>query len=618
MLDSAPRLLIVDDSEQNRILMQLYLRGSGCDVEMAEDAQTALDRIEREDFDLLLLDVVMPGMDGIELCERIKSVPRTSRVPVIFVTSRAQSEQERLRAFAVGAVDYISRPVQRAELIARIRVMLDNHQQVQDLEAHNRELSEQLVTARRAGESLAEERALYEHLADCNARRPAFGLRLDGAGRVVDAWPGHELLFGQAGVSVIGRPLDGLLEVPLLSRLGAEPVQTRTAAGVPVEIAVSGPGGEAGRPRWVLVFDLRGAREIEERIGRGHVMPAPTERDWATEDGYSIRGFRGRSPRIRELTRQVDMLRRRFVTTLIHGESGTGKELVARALHFDGPFADRPFIPIHCGAISPELIESELFGYEKGAFTGAQQTREGLFKAADGGTVFLDEIAETPLDLQVKLLRVLQDGEVRPVGANRARQVDVRIIAATNGDLRSLVEDGAFREDLFYRLDVVTVQVPPLRNRTGDIEVLVDHFLRAFNERHRLADPVQGISRGALQALQAYPWPGNVRELENVVDRAFALGCTDVLRESDLPAHILDNRPRTGSGPMRNGTRPREAVVRSEIDRQTLEAVLRRHPDDRRACWEELGIGRSTFYRYLQRFDIDPQRRDGDAGASPS
>jgi two-component system response regulator AtoC len=224
-------------------------------------------------------------------------------------------------------------------------------------------------------------------------------------------------------------------------------------------------------------------------------------------------------------------------TILVTGESGTGKEVLARAIHAQSPRRDQSFVAVNCGAIPETLLESELFGHARGAFTGADRARRGLFVEADGGTLFLDEIGELPHSLQVKLLRVLQEEEVRPVGESKSRSIDIRVIAATSRDLEADATAGRFRDDLFYRLDVVRLEVPPLRERPKDIPLLFDHFLSRFREA--LGKPVQGIADDALARLVSYPWPGNVRELENVVERAVILASGDRIRLSELPETVV-------------------------------------------------------------------------------
>jgi nitrogen regulation protein NR(I) len=247
-------------------------------------------------------------------------------------------------------------------------------------------------------------------------------------------------------------------------------------------------------------------------------------------------GIIGTSAGITELYAILERVADQPTTVLITGESGTGKELVARALHEHSARKDKPFIKVNCAAIPKELIESELFGYERGAFTGAVTSKPGRFELASGGTLFLDEIGEVPIEMQVKLLRVLQESEFERVGGIKTIRVDVRLVAATNRDLKKLIVAGGFRDDLFYRLNVVPIRLPPLRERVGDIPLLVEHFLAKFNER--LKKNVEGLELPALEILGQYPWPGNIRELENVIERAVLFCDTQKLRAEDLPPDL--------------------------------------------------------------------------------
>jgi two-component system response regulator AtoC len=255
------------------------------------------------------------------------------------------------------------------------------------------------------------------------------------------------------------------------------------------------------------------------------------------ETGRGVRfGIIGDSPGIADLYAVLERVADTPTTVLITGESGTGKELVARALHEHSGRKDKPFIKVNCAAIPKELIESELFGYERGAFTGAVSSKPGRFELANGGTLFLDEIGEIPIEMQVKLLRALQESEFERVGGIKTIRIDVRLVAATNRDLKKLIAAGTFREDLFYRLNVVPIRLPALRERTTDIPLLVEHFLVKFNER--LKKKVEGTEPEASETLASYPWPGNIRELENVIERAVLFCDTAKLRASDLPPEI--------------------------------------------------------------------------------
>jgi two-component system response regulator HydG len=302
----------------------------------------------------------------------------------------------------------------------------------------------------------------------------------------------------------------------------------------------------------------------------------------------------GHSSRMRTLARTIDSMRHNESHVLIHGESGTGKELVARGIHAASPRSSEQFVPVDCGALPETIIESELFGHEKGAFTGAVGS-PGLFRMADRGTLFLDEIGEIPLNVQAKLLRALQNKEVRPVGASRTVPVDIRVISATHRDLAEMVATGAFRADLYYRLNVVRVGIPPLRDRREDIPLLVQHFL----DKHRTANSrVEGIEDEALETLVESEWPGNVRELENVIESAFALAPGPRLRVADLPrtCRRVSRRPDEALAGIPTSL---EAYECSALERALLESG-----GDATAAASLLGIGRSTFYRKLAKHGL--------------
>jgi len=314
-----------------------------------------------------------------------------------------------------------------------------------------------------------------------------------------------------------------------------------------------------------------------------------------------LHGIVGSSAKIQDVLRMVSRLKDTRTPVLITGESGTGKELVARAIHFRGMFASRPFVAVDCGSLVPTLIESELFGYEKGAFTGALRSKTGLFQSADGGTIFLDEIGELPLEMQAKLLRVLQEKEVRPVGSNQRIKVDVRVIAATNRDLEAEYRTGAFRKDLYFRLNVVTLHVPALRERRSDIPMLAHWFL----ERFAPGRTVQ-ITNAALKSLLQYDWPGNVRELENCVERAVALGDQQKFDVCDLPPVVASASPSAEIGVP--GTIPMlSSTDLEDIERATIERVFQQVKGDKVLAGKMLGISRATLYRKLKRYNIGAQ-----------
>jgi len=312
-----------------------------------------------------------------------------------------------------------------------------------------------------------------------------------------------------------------------------------------------------------------------------------------TRPGYG--GLIGVSMKMQRVYKMMEKVSQHEYPVLILGESGTGKELVARSIHFSGPRRDRPFAPVDCSALVPTLIESELFGYVRGAFTGAMQAKQGLLEAAQGGTLFLDEIGDMPVDLQAKLLRALQEREVKPVGSTERRPINVRIIAATNRDLESAIRSGTFRQDLYFRLNVVQLKLPPLRDRKSDIPLLVTAFLEKFSDPR---GPVRTISEDAMRRLIAYDWPGNVRELENAIERAVALGSGPILHVGDLPSNL--QYPTSERAPEKD-----EILPLKELERRAILRTLRETGGDKLSAARMLGIGKTTLYRKLKQYHME-------------
>ena len=312
----------------------------------------------------------------------------------------------------------------------------------------------------------------------------------------------------------------------------------------------------------------------------------------------NLDGIIGTSANIQDVLRMISRLKDTRTPVLISGESGTGKELAARAIHFRGSMAQTPFVAVDCGSLVPTLMESELFGYEKGAFTGASKSKAGLFQSANGGTIFLDEIGELPLEMQAKLLRVLQEKEVRPVGSNDKINVDVRVIAATNRDLETAYRNGTFRKDLYFRLNVVTIHLPALRDRRSDIPMLVHHFL----DRYAPGENLQ-VTPAAMKSLLHYDWPGNIRELENCVARAVTLGDRRVIDVGDLPPAIRSDQASSAQlSPKDSASLSTTALA--EMERMTILRVFEQVNGDKALAGKMLGISRATLYRKLKRYNI--------------
>ena len=343
-------------------------------------------------------------------------------------------------------------------------------------------------------------------------------------------------------------------------------------------------------------FSMDEFRLILERVA-GH-LKLKTENRMLRERIKSKQGYGGivgRAPEMERLYRMVAKAAQSSHPVLILGESGTGKELVARSIHFSGPFNAKPFIPVDCGSLVPTLIESELFGYVKGAFTGAVQSKDGLLTMAEGGTVFLDEIGEMPTDLQAKLLRAIQEKEVRPVGSTRRININVRILAATNKDLEHAVAQGTFRRDLYFRLNVLNLRIPPLRERRQDIPLLIGYFLDRIS---RESGRARTLSDSAIKSMLAYDWPGNVRELENCVERACALSSGPVIQVTDLPSSLSGN----GSHAPVNGDGSAKIIPISELEKKTILNTISQLNGDKLLAARLLGIGKTTLYRKLKEY----------------
>ncbi len=413
-------ILIVDDEVANLKLLKELLSRNGYQVRFSDRPQLAIDSALGQPPALILLDVRMPGMDGFEVCKRLKQEKRTYDIPIIFI-SALQDVKDRVQGFEAGGVDFISKPFQEEEVLARVRT---------HLELRNMQLNLEEMVAKR---TTALENEIYE-------RKQA------------------EIELKEAYTEI----------KQLQMQLQAE------------------------------------SAYLQEEIKLEH----------------NFENIIGQSEELKYVLHRVEMIAPQDSTVILLGETGTGKELIARALHQLSPRSKRPLVKVNCAALPAELIESELFGREKGAFTGATTTQVGRFELANKSTLFLDEIGELPLELQAKLLRVLESGEFERLGSPRALHSDARIIAATNRDLEDEVRKKRFREDLWYRLKVFPITIPPLRDRIEDIPLLVDHFVQLFSKKMGKKAASLKITKSSMQTLQSCPWPGNVRELKHVVESA--------------------------------------------------------------------------------------------------
>lgn len=487
------RILVVDDVVTNVQLLAQALEPAGYEILVAQNGRDALRIAERAQPGLILMDVMMPGLDGVATCRLLKQNPELADIPVIFITALDERESV-VKGFTAGGVDYIVKPFHPEEVLRRVENHLNLHRLARSLEQSNRELKLRLAELERANRALAEER---DKLA-----------RTEYALETAD------------------------------SRLNAL--------------------AQREQQRWGM----------DGLVGKSATMQAILQN-------------------IRKLHHSAG------TSVLITGESGTGKELIARAIHYSSPRAQKPFIPVNCVAIPAELAESMFFGHVKGAFTGASGGQKGFFELADGGTLFLDEIGDMPLGLQAKLLRVLEDGEVRPVGSQKAIKTDVRVVAATNVNLQEKIAAGLFRADLFYRLARFQVELPPLRQRRGDILLLAQHFLALFAREMGVRAP--DINAAAQEALQNYHFPGNVRELKNLIERALILSSGKTVEPEHLQFQTLSQSPQTGFvsslPPLPLNLKEAEQVLM----RRALDAASGNITEAARL----LGVHRSKLYRVM-------------------
>lgn len=461
--ESAHRILIIDDEAAIRESLETLLSLEGYTIETATDGDAGLDRIDRASYDLVLLDLALPGKNGLEILQLIRE--RYADLPVIMITAYGTVDNV-VEAIRTGAQNFVQKPWDNEKLLADIRAAIARY------------------------------------------------------------------------------------------RAETENIQLKRA--------------------------LKQRYNFENIIGKSEVMLS-----------------------IFDLIAQVAPSRS---TVLIQGESGTGKELIAKALHANSPRRDKPFVPVNTGAVPSDLLESTLFGHVKGSFTSAIATKKGLFDIANGGTLFLDEIATMGMDTQAKILRVLQDRRFMQLGGVQEIQVDVRIITATNVDLRQAVREGKFREDLYYRLNVITVDLPPLRSRREDIPLLATHFLKRYSDENDL--PLRSLSPDAIRALVDYDWPGNVRELENVIERGVVLSSNPTINSDLLPGH-LTGRSYSSSLLEHNPNASLFDII-EDIERRIIVDKLERSNWNQTEAAEQFRIPLSTLNQKIKRLNIEIKKRSKD------
>jgi len=494
-------ILVVDDTPANIRLLLDTLDGDGFRVLVARDGRSAVAQARNARPDLVLLDVMMPGMDGFETCRLLGNGPETADIPVIFMTALADIG-DKVRGFDAGGVDYVTKPFQQEEVVARVTTHLARRRMERELKDLNQRLEQRVA----------------ERTVELTEANSALKRALEEVERLKD---------------------------------------------------------RLQRENRYLQEEIRSQHDFTEMIGEHSGL--------------------------KEVMGNLNRVAATDTTVLILGETGTGKELIARAVHDRGPRAGRPLVKVNCAALPGELIESELFGHEKGAFTGATAQRKGRFELAHGGTIFLDEVGELSAQAQAKLLRVLQEQTFERVGGTKSLHADIRVIAATNRDLSVMVAERKFRADLFYRVNVFPILVPPLRERRGDIEYLATFFLKRL--ARKLGKPLDAISPDATARLQCYPWPGNVRELQNVIERAAILAPGPGLEIDDA---MLGQRPGMLPATSTDGTL-------DDVSRKHIRGVLEQCGgtiEGRGGAAAVLGVKPSTLRYRIKKLGIEKTKSD--------
>ncbi|WKJ89262.1 sigma-54-dependent Fis family transcriptional regulator [Methylomonas montana] len=531
-----PLILMLDDNPVNLAELAGLVDETGFEVLCAETGEIALVQAVAHLPDLILLDVLMPGMDGFTVCEHLKAIPSTRDIPVLFMTALADTA-DKLKGFQVGAVDYITKPFQYEEVIARVQT----HLTLQKLKLELQEKEERLSR-------------IFENAMDAI-------MTLDESGKIMLFNAAAEQMFRCKAVDRIGRSVDCFLSPELYKTLinfrngfpadkaiwvseGLTAVRADDES-FPIEATISRVE-TTGQQLYILIL-----RDINERKARQQAEAECNtlrginlylqEEVLASRDGEELIGNSPALHRAMELVRQVADT---DATVLITGETGTGKELIARAIHNLSTRKDKTLVKLNCATIPENLAESELFGHEKGSFTGAIARKLGRFELANGGTLFLDEIGELPLEMQAKLLRVLQEGEFERVGGTQTLTCNVRVIAATHRDLAQFSQQGKFRADLYYRLNVFPINLPPLRERKEDIPFLVKHFIDKYAAK--FGKKIQSIPERMMSDLQSYFWPGNIRELQHIIERAVILTKGSQLASVDC-VNVMSAAPQAAS-----------------------------------------------------------------------
>ncbi|MDH3392849.1 MAG: sigma 54-interacting transcriptional regulator [Desulfobulbaceae bacterium] len=587
-------ILVVDDEESLRLTFKMFLSRAGYGpISTASTYEEAVELVENQDFDLIVSDIVMEGASGIDLLRKVKELGR--QCPMVMVTGYPNINTA-TEAVELGAFAYLSKPVKKDDLLRTARMALQQYnlwKEAVKLQEEKELYQKYLETIFRSVRDIILTVDADMQITELNEPARKWLQELNPElqkGSNLNDMPG---IAGEICREDVKLVLETRTEVPehraewkkddaqvVVCRISAAPMETK--------------GG-----------NFLGVVLVARDVSRLEALEMAGTRN-------RFHRFIGASSAMQTVFTLIENVGKVDTTVLVTGESGTGKELVADALHAESPRRDMPLVKVDCTAIPENLLESELFGHKKGSFTGADRDRKGRILQADGGTLFLDEIGDISSLMQLRLLRFLQERTFYPVGQDSPITVNVRVIAATNADLRKCVDEGTFREDLYYRLRVVDIILPPLRERSGDLPLLVAHFIERFNQR--LGKDVHGISDQALELLESYHWPGNVRELEHVLERATILCADNTITTSDLPVEMLTGKiPAMKSNsaqvtPDHAAPRPTPATQSIPEDENETDKILRvltQTAGNKAKAARLLGIDRSTLYRKIRLYNID-------------
>ena len=584
------RILIVDDEESLRLTFEMLLKRAGYEsVTGVSNFDDAIATVKKENFDLIISDIVLQGASGIDLLRQIKEMGKSC--PVVMITGYPNIETA-AEAVRLGAFDYVPKPVKKDELLKIVALALEK----QELQKEKNRFEEQQEKNRYLQETIL--RSVREIIITVDTH-----LRIADMNDMARDWTRSFLPEIAIGVSLpsisskFGLALLNDVKEVLMHRkeLKLHRLEWQKPDGSFGVISVTAAPLEDNKSTFLgVVITARDLTHLEDLDKRG--------------PRTNFHRFVGKSEPMQRIYALIESVGKVDTTVLITGESGTGKELVAEALHEESPRRSRPLVKVDCTAIPEDLLESELFGHKKGSFTGADRDRLGRILQADGGTLFLDEIGDISPRMQLRLLRFLQERTFYPVGQDQPIQVDVRVITATNADLKEKVQRDLFREDLYFRLRVVDIILPPLRERKEDIPLLAKHFLSVFD--HKMKRGVSGFSDSVMDLLLNHSWPWNIRELEHVIERAYVLCNGDTITTDHLPAEVMTaespqpavNEPAV---PRPVPAQPIPAAMDTEDEIERIIDALRRTAGNKAKAARLLGMDRSTLYRKISGYNID-------------